>query len=231
MPRAVPLVEVRAPAVQHRAQEPQRNDARVGPHAQRCHRDLEPARHRQLRPLVDRLQVFPEQAVERRLVGGVVVVAEPPEPVGALGRVQRLPGGRVALGSGVGRHQGLARAGHQVPRAVLFRMPDPDPEVGIDPRSAVQTPERLGRAARREHLRRGAGANVRRRLQRRMQRLLERAAVVGIVLPAVLAIQDHRHDLSLVSPAIAGDLAHATHEVGDGVRGLPVVIDEPDAVR
>ena len=89
---SVPLVEVRAPAIQHGAQQTQRRDAPVAAGAHRGDGDLEPARDRQSRALINRLKVLAEQPVEQRLVVRVVIIAEPPEPVRAFGHVQRFPG-------------------------------------------------------------------------------------------------------------------------------------------
>jgi hypothetical protein len=61
----------------------------------------------------------------------------------------------------------------------------------------------------------------------------EAPAVVGEVLPAVLAIENHAHDRrpGAVGPVLAPDLAQALEEVRDRLIGIPALVDESDAVR
>src|SRR5439155_8224170 len=90
-------------------------------------------------------EVGAEQAIEERVLGGVEGLAEPPEPVGALGGGEVAPrlverGGRCGPrdGAALMPREQAARAPEQVPGAVLHRIADPDVEVGVDPRAGVQ---------------------------------------------------------------------------------------------
>src|SRR2546423_182151 len=86
-------------------------------------------------------QVAAEQVIEQRLLGGLERLAEPPEPVGALGRQQVLEGvveARAGDALSDGTLVAVARAAEEIPGAVLDRVADPDVEVRVDPAARVQ---------------------------------------------------------------------------------------------
>ena len=110
-------------------------------------------------------------------------------------------------------------------------MADPDREIVADPASREQPGEGVGRRvlfeklAHRDRPRCGALRDP------LVQRAQKRDAAVGIVFPAILAVQDHRDERS---PGFAGrlaDRAQLAHEVAGGHRpGAPLIV-KADLVR
>ncbi len=131
----------------------------------------------------------PVELVPGGVDAGVVVAAEPPEPVAALGDEHLAVGARVGVRAARGL-QGVARGGEQVPGAVVLRVADPGGEAGVDPRPAPQAgqrPHRLGMGV--EEVADVGGAQPFVAGEPRVQLVEERVAVLLVVLPAVLAIQ------------------------------------------
>ena len=64
-----------------------------------------------------------------------------------------------------------------------------------------------------------------------VERSQKRDSAVGIVFPAILAVQDHRNERRRVMPACVADRGELGHEVAGGHRpGAPLVV-KPDLVR
>ena len=86
---------------------------------------------------VDIAQVLAEQVVEQAVKGAGMVVAIPPEPVGALGDVDLVPGagerGRIVPAGSLFLDQERASGVEGVPALVVLGMADPDGEVVADP--------------------------------------------------------------------------------------------------
>ena len=148
---------------------------------------------------VDVAQVLAEQVVEQGVQGAGVVVAVPPEPVGALGDVDLVPGprqrGRVVPAGCVPRRPGTARAacsasqprlssGWPIQMAKLWLIQLPAKSrgnVSVGGCSRRNSPTVTGRT-------RGSRAAA------LVERAEERDAAVGVVFPAVLAVEDHRDE-------------------------------------
>jgi hypothetical protein len=115
-------------------------------------------RHREPQGPVDGCELVPEELVKLRLVVGLVLRAVPPEPVAALGHLQRLEGeGARGVVHGTGmlvvRLAGLAQA---LPGFVVLLVADPDVVIRTDPRARMDAAER-GRLDLRQSLRHGQG--------------------------------------------------------------------------
>src|SRR5271167_366796 len=90
--------------------------------------------------------MFAIQLVEVAVIGRVMLGTVPPVPVATFRNQQFLPGESALLGRNPMRMAVIiiASFGQKVPGTVVFRGPDPDIEVGIDPRSrnhATQLPK------------------------------------------------------------------------------------------
>src|SRR5262249_15798688 len=146
-----------------------------------------------------------EEVVEQGVLGAGVVVAVPPEPVAALGDVNFLPG----LLQPVGGHQPLPGPLPQVlpgpvqgvPGGVVLLLGDPDGEVVPDPATGEQPREGVpGRVLFQE-----VAALHRADLGALAAALVEGAqedhAAVGVVLPAVLAVEDDADQGGRPAPA------------------------------
>ena len=180
-------------------------------------------------------QVLAEEVVEQAVLGAAVVVAVPPEPVGALGDEDLLPGsghdGRIMPAGTLLGHQELAGRVHCVPAPIVFRMTDPDCEVVADPASREQPRQGVLRRVPADEL---AGLH---RLDARITRhaLVERAqkrhTAVGIVFPAVLAVQNDRDERCRVVPAGVANGVQLAQEICRGVRPGTALVVKADLVR
>ena len=65
----------------------------------------------------------------------------------------------------------------------------------------------------------------------RVERLEERSAVIGVVLPAVLAVERHAHGRRQGRAVVVADALQPGHEILGRRRRVPVLVDEPDAIR
>ena len=84
-----------------------------------------------------------------------------------------------------------ARVRQLSPGAMVVAMADPDVEVAVDPGAGEDRRQRRGRA--RGRLGHGDGLDVGGRSSAPIERAQERPAAAGVVLPRVLAVEDHRH--------------------------------------
>ena len=181
-------------------------------------------------------QVVAEQAVEAGHRGRRIVVAEPPEPVGALahGKLGLRRGGRGLVQAPAGGDQVIAllRRAQQLPGAVLVRVPYPGGQVAIDPASRHQ--RRQGARVfpvLRQAFAEGGAAYALVAGQQRIHVVEEIVGVVGIVFPGVLAIEDHRHDGGLPRRRRFPDLVQLGHEMPGGIAAVPFAVFEADQVR
>ncbi len=147
-----------------------------------------------------------------------MIVAVPPEPVGALGDIELVPGLRQTAGSCLPERSSLdeERAGgvQRVPAPVIFGMADPDGEVVADPASGEQVVQRIVRGMVAEKLADldrpdlpVAGGGL-------VERTEERHPAVRVVFPAVLAVENDRDERRRIMAAGVADRRHLAHEVG-----------------
>ena len=100
--------------------------------------------------------MFAKEMVEQAVLGARVIVAVPPEPVGALGDIDFFPGpgdaGPIVPAGALLARQELPGRVQGVPASVIFGMADPDREVVADPASREQPMQRVGRGMRAHEL-------------------------------------------------------------------------------
>ena len=177
-------------------------------------------------------KMLAKERVELAVVRRRVVVAVPPEPVAALGGENRVERDATALRTELGRprREALTELAQLGPGAAVVAVAHPDTEVGVDPRPRKEPCERLGWASRRgAHLHR---VDVRGLGQALIQRPQKRAPATRVVLPGILAVEDHRHRHGLgAARQVRADAAQARHEVVHGRAGRPALVGEPDEVR
>src|SRR6476660_10293360 len=144
-PGPPPFEKVGHDSVDRRSQERMRlGDLVTGLEAARlAERLVEQVRRRQAGERPHVAKMCAEQPVEFFLVGGIKIVAVPPEPVASLGGVQLVPGSLGLLGreAWTDLQQARASVAQEIPPAVVLRMPDPDLVILIDPGSRVQIGE------------------------------------------------------------------------------------------
>src|SRR5262249_54212097 len=157
-------------------------------------------------------QVLAKQIVEQAVERAGVVVAVPPEPVRALGNVDLLPGlgecRRVMPARALLGEQELARDMQFVPAAVVLGMTDPDGEILADPAPGEEPLQRLPWWMLGEELADADRANPGVAHDLLVHRAEEPDAPVGVILPAVLAVEDDRDDRCRVVPAGRADGQH-----------------------
>ena len=171
------------------------------------------------------LEVHAKGPVELRVVRRGVAFPVPPEPIAPLGGEDGVARGRSRFGDAERR----ARLGEKLPRAVLVRIADPCRQVGADPRAGADGGEMYGRGPLGEDRREGTGLDRLRHLDPTVQLVEEVRAASGVVLPGVLAVQDHGDD-ALFAAGRLRDRLEAADEVGRGVRHGPRLVDESDPV-
>src|SRR5439155_10535382 len=173
-----------------------------------------------------------EELVEHAILGARVAARVPPEPVGALRDHERLPH---AL-----RHvperaplilREATRALERAPGASVRGLADPHAEVRVDPRAGVQVRKINLRGTAIEEVRHTDGLEPLVLLQRPVEMPQEVVAVVRVLLPRVLAIEDDRGEIrtAVVRETIARALELPDH-VADRVLGTHVAVHESDAV-
>src|SRR5438270_11494217 len=93
-------------------------------------------------------KMFAVELVKVAIILRVVLRAIPPVPVAAFSNEQLFKGKLLLLRQSLVRVLGkeIARSGKLVPGGVVFRRPDPDIEVGINPRARKNGAEALRRA-------------------------------------------------------------------------------------
>src|SRR5262249_52809745 len=163
---------------------------------------------------------------------GGVVVAVPPEPVRALGDIKLIPGAcedlrPVNLPLRFG-HEELAGHVQRVPGAIVLGVPHPDREVVADP----APPEEPGPSVRRgmlaEELADGRRLDPWVAHGPLIERAEKRDPPVGIILPAVLAVEDHRNNGRWVVPAGVSDRVELAEEVMRGALARTPLVVEAD---
>src|SRR4051794_22376294 len=100
--------------------------------------------------------MFAKEMVKQAVLGACVIVAVPPEPVGALGDIDFFPrpgdAGPIVPADALLARQELAGRVQGVPASVIFGMADPDREVVADPTAREQPMQRIGRRMRAHEL-------------------------------------------------------------------------------
>ena len=235
---ALPVVE--AVAADLRADEaPRRSDRGFGDGARhmRRHRLVELARRRQAERAVGAGEVRAEERVEERVLHGVERLAEPPEPVAALGGEEMLEAPRSRCSgvapSATARSKRRARAAEQLPGAVLDGIADPDVEGRVDPRARVQLRQaRAAPAPRRGGRRSTRCASSGSDDSAGEQRAQERLAEARVRLPRVLAVEEdgHQRRLARRRRRRRGRVARARQQIGHAGLRVAVRVGEADLV-
>src|SRR5271165_1496426 len=122
----------------------------------------------------------------------------PPVPVATFGDQQLLPGDLALRRRNAMRVAVIviARFSQQVPGAVVFRRPDPDIEVGVDPRPGYQPPQvtEVARLVARDGLADGHRLNLVVMLQGIVEAAQEFAPRLGVILPRIFAVENNRYN-------------------------------------
>src|SRR5262249_44044318 len=140
-------------------------------------------------------------------------------------------GGRVVPAGALLLEQERARGVQLVPAAVVFGMTDPDREVVADPAPGEEPVQGLPRGMLGEELAQANRADARVAHRLLVDRAEERDAAGGVMLPAVLAVEDDRDDRGRVVAAGLADGQYLAEEVGGRDRAGAALIVEADLVR
>ena len=184
---------------------------------------------------VDVPQVFAKEMVEEAVEAAGMVVAIPPEPVGALGDIDFVPGSLeggcvVAERSFFGCEEGPCGV-QRVPGLIVFGVADPDGEVVADPASGEEAWECVVRAG----VLQGSEPTFTGRMwaasgDAMVEGAEKRDAAVGVVLPAVFAVQDDGDEGGGVMAAGVADGVELGHEVAGGSGAGASLVVKADLV-
>src|SRR5918999_5160475 len=143
-----------------------------------------------------------------------MVITVPPEPIAALGDQDFLTRARESCRRETwrGRLQRAARLSELTPRAVVVVVADPDVEVAVDPRTGEYRRQAIRSVC--AGLAHRDGSQVRMRGQTRIERAEEWPALAWVVLPGVLAVQNHR-DRRLLASRSCRVPASGVHQAAD----------------
>ncbi|MNX90605.1 hypothetical protein D3C86_1226620 [compost metagenome] len=172
----------------------------------------------------------PELPVEKLVLARIVPLAEPPEPVAALGDVDLLLGLRKARVLRVGR-QGLTGLEKVVPSPILGGVANPGREVRVDPRArmqVVQGPAWFMRAQVLPDRHHGEFGIVGDQFVEGIQEI---GPVAGVILPAVLAIEGDRDQMGFVLGQAGVNGLQAIVEVAGRLLRRHARVREADEIR
>ena len=238
--RPGPFIKMREHAVDPRRDEVMRADRGETVEAGALDGLVELRRNFPVGQIVYPHQVLPEQAVKLHGVGGGMFISVPPAPVGALGNVDLSPGfrdGLVAQDPAILLlHQEIAGIFHQFPGAVILPGADPDVEIAVFPASRIELKQIGNYRAAGQKSAEGGGLQQGILCNLPEKAAQERPAVIGVVLPAVLPVEDDRDDmmlqvfLALCLADPGADPVQAGDEIFHRPGFVPVVVYETDGV-
>src|SRR5262245_35315209 len=160
--------------------------------------------------------------------------AVPPEPVAPFGDVNFFPGPSYLVSGNVGllctRSEVLARAVQRIPGGVVFVVPDPNRKIVIDPTAGEQVRQRVARGMLLQVIAQPDGLNAFGARAAFIQSAQKRHAALGIMLPAVFAVENHAHQHRLLVIDRLADVAQVTEKVVRGLGALTPLVMETDHV-
>ncbi len=198
---------------------------------------IEARRRRQAQQPIQIHELATIQAIELRDGVGGIVIAEPPEPVGALAQRELVLDGRATLRDRLSPRasRGRTRAwlSHSRSHAAFFAG-SPIHVASVPCTQLPVTTFCSGRASRPSIDDFGQRHELDQRMirERCIQRAQEVVAVERVILPRVLAIEgDQQRVPAFLAVVVASDLRQLLREVLRGVVAVPGRIVEADAIR
>ena len=148
--------------------------------------------------LPDILQVLAKEIIKYLEVLSLMIFTVPPTPVRTLGNVNFLPGQfrlclievRVTIQK---INQLIAGCAQEIPSRVVFLVAYPDAKIVIDPGTGKKERQRFDGLFAGEDIRRQHGFNALILIETSIKCAQEIGSVVGVILPGVLAVENHRH--------------------------------------